>query len=310
MNIQQLKQQIKDKSFDSWYIFTGEEYKVLNIYIDKIAELTKSNKVYVDSLADIFSKSRQRSLVKLKTLYVVMDDSDFLTNEKAWSAIDRKSPFNDDIVIFYYTSRDKRNKFWKHYENKVVEFETLNKRLLVKYIKKELPDLSNEGCEVLIDICESSYGRILLEIDKIKQYGEYSQVTSYDKILKMLIKDGTIYKPPKDAIFDFVAAVLDRDVDLAYSLLEQSYAVGEANMVLISVLYTSFRNLFLVQNRKNKEDIGLNGWEIKNVSSYVDNYSSGELIRAMRILRKIEVGIKRGDIPEDISTNYFLLEVI
>jgi DNA polymerase III delta subunit len=313
LTLPQLKQQIKDGEFDDWYIFTGEEHEVLNIYIDHIANKSGAKKVYVDDLSSIFSKSRQSSLVKIKTLYVIIDDKDFLTNEKAWKALQRKSPFNDDIVIFYYTSRDKRNKFWKQFADRVVEFEHLDKRLLTKYIRKDL-DLSDRNCEELIDICENDYGRILLEIDKIKRYqlsaeedGEYG---TFDEVFDILSRNGTIYKPPKDAIFDFVNAVLDRDVDLAYDLLEQSYAVGEANMVLISVLYNSFKNLMLVQTRRNKEDIGLNGWQIKNVSSYVDNYSTGELIRAMKILRKIEVGIKRGEIPDDISVNYFLVEVI
>lgn len=307
MEVSAVKQQIKENDLDSLYLFAGEEHKVLNIYIDKIAEVSGANKIYVDDLASVFSKSRQASLIKSKSVYVVMDDKEVLTNEATWKIFSEKTPFKDDIIILYFTSIDKRLKFWKQFYSRAVIFEKMEKHILRKHIQKKLP-LSDENADRLMDICECDYGRCLLELDKIERYAGGKLL--FDDSFAHLVKDGTIYIPPKDAIFDFVNAVLDRDINLSLDLLEQSYEVGEANMVLISVLYNSFRNLFLVQNRKGKESIGLNGWQIKNVISYVDNYSNGEIIRALKILRKIEVGIKRGEIPDDISTNYFLVEVI
>lgn len=306
VDISEVKAQIKSKKFDRFYIFAGEEYKVLNIYIDKICEGARARKVYADSIIDVVSNSRQNSLIKNTTLYVIMDDKEFLSNEKAWEFVEKDQTIKDDILVFYYTSIDKRKKFWKYFDKRVVTFDHLDKRLLTRYIQKDIP-LTVKNCEELIDICENDYGRILLEIDKIKSFPSKDKA---DTVFGHLIKDGTIYISPKDAIFDFVNAVLDRDVELAYDLLDQSYAVGEANMVLISVLYNSFKNLLLVQTRKNKEDIGLNGWQIKNVINYVNNYSTGEIIRALKVLRSIEVGIKRGEMPDSISVNYFLVSVI
>ena len=41
--------------------------------------------------------------------------------------------------------------------------------MLIKYIQREI-DLSERNCKRLIDICDGNYGRILLEIDKIRRY--------------------------------------------------------------------------------------------------------------------------------------------
>ena len=79
-------------------------------------------------------------------------------------------------------------------------------------------------------------------------------------------------------------------------------------MVLLSVLYTNFRNLLLYQT--DKDNCGLSGWERKNVAFAKDNYSDGELIHALRILRKCEIGVKTGRISDEISVHYFLVNVI
>ena len=176
----------------------------------------------------------------------------------------------------------------------------------------------DKNCKDLIDICESDYSRILLEIDKIEQYQagygkDKEKLKPYDGCFLDLVRAGVIYRPPKDAIFDFVNAVLDRDPNLAENLLEQSYAVGEANMVLLSVLYNSFRNLLQVQTANAKDvgkQCGLNGFQIKNVKPYVGNYSVSELIHALRVIRKVEMGIKTGRISDEVSVQYVLVNVI
>ena len=58
---------------------------------------------------------------------------------------------------------------------------------------------------------------------------------------EQLVGDGTIYEPPYDTIFDVVDAILDRNVHNAFNLLQQSYEVGAATMVMLSVLYTNVK---------------------------------------------------------------------
>ena len=62
-----------------------------------------------------------------------------------------------------------RATFYKHYKDEIIDFEPLPDGILKKYIQKEIA-LSDKSCQKLIDICEHDYGRILLEIDKIKRY--------------------------------------------------------------------------------------------------------------------------------------------
>lgn len=301
MEINQVKQQILDKELDKYYIFTGEERAVAKLYIDKMAEATGRTVKFADTIIDVLGKPKSKAFIQIPILYVIMDDNDFITNEKAWDKID--SAIKDDVVVFWYMKADQRLKFWKKFKDRAVSFDKLDNRILKRHMMKALSDKAKDR---LIEVCEGSYSRILLEEDKIESYKADKLLA--DDALDLLLKDGTVYRPANDAIFDFVEAVLDRDVEDAYSLLRESEECGESNMVLLSVLYTNFRNLLLYQT--DKDNCGLSGWERKNVAFAKDNYSDGELIHALRILRKCEMGVKTGRIPDEISVHYFLVNVI
>lgn len=86
---------------------------------------------------------------------------------------------NGNIIIFKFNELDKRSKFYKQFENGIVEFNKLSDEILIQYIQRELP-LSNQNCKKLIDICNSNYNQILLEINKIKQFQNYYNYTEYD----------------------------------------------------------------------------------------------------------------------------------
>lgn len=308
MDINSLKAQIKSGKFSPYYIFYGEEHYILKRYIDMIAEKSKLKISYIDNLGSVFAKITQKSLLNEHYLYVIIDDKEFLTNEKAWDALGDGRKLKDDRVIFYYTSVDKRIKFWKKFQEPGVEFAKLDERILTKYIRKEIP-LSEDNCQILIDVCEGDLSRIFLEVDKIKQYMNHlGPAKTQDGVFDKLLKEGAIYRAPKDAIFDFVNAVLERDVNKSWDLLEQSYAVGEANMVLLSVLYNNVKTL--LQVKSGEKNLGLNGWAVKNVSPYKDNYSNSELVRFMRLIRQAEKGIKTGLMSDDISVESILVQVM
>lgn len=304
MEIADLKKQIKSEELDKVYIFHGEEHAVMKVYLNMMAA-KKYQLTYVDSLMDLMSGIRTKALIQNPHLYIIVDDKEFLTNEKMW---EKFKGLKDDIVVFYYTTTDKRLKFWKHFKDRAVEFKKMDDRILMKYIKQNVP-LSDENCQKLIEITDGDYGRILLEIDKMKAYSKAEAITP-DGSFETLMKEQVIYVQPQDAIFDFVAAVLERQPAKAYNLLQQSKAIGEANLTLISVLYNNIKILLQVQSAKDYKTLGLNGFVLKNTLPYRNNYTNGELVKALKLLRNIEKGIKTGSMPDDLSIEYFLVQVI
>lgn len=328
MDVATLKAKIKSKQLPSYLIFSGEEWKVQEIYINQIARATGKEVKRIDDVLGIYGKLKNRSFVQTGVIYIVRDDKELMQNEKLQQTIEQV--LGDNILIHLLTTVDKRTKFYKAYKDVICDFERLSDSVLKKYILKEIK-LSEHNVERLIDICEHDYGRILLEIDKIKRYVENYYNNDYgadcveyatgmrvlriteDKAFEKLLKDGTIYEPPYDAIFDLVDAILDRDVNRTFDLLQQSYEVGEATMVMLSVLYSNAKAVLQVQTYhgdKITEGTGLTGWQIKNAKSHVGKYSESDLIYIVQLCQKVESGIKTGKMEDEFAMQYLLTHIM
>ena len=310
MDVSTLKAKIKSKQLPSYLIFSGPEWKVQEIYIKQISKVTGKEIKRIDSITDIYGQLRNKSFLQKSVIYIVRDDKELMQNEKLQQSIE--SVLADNMLIHLLTTVDKRTKFYKQYKDTIVEFEQLTDAILKKYIKKEI-SLSDKNCQILIDICEHDYGRILLEIDKIKQMCRVQYDCTDDEVVEHLIKDGTIYEPPYDAIFDLVDAILNRDVKRTFNLLQQSYEVGEATMVMLSVLYNNAKVLLQVQTYNGNEitkATGLTPWQIKNVRPYVGKYKESELIYIVQLIQKIESGIKTGRMDEEFAMPYLLVKIL
>ena len=136
---------------------------------------------------------------------------------------------------------------------------------------------------------------------------------TYDEAFEILVKDGTIYEPPYDAIFDLVDAILDRKVNKAFDLLQQSYNVGEATMVMLSVLYNNAKAVLQVQTYDGNNlsnATGLTGWQIKNAKPHVGKYSDSDLIYIVQLCQKLESGIKTGRMEDEFAMQYLLTHVL
>lgn len=220
MNIQELQKQIIDKQLDNLYIFLGEEIAIQKIYINKIAEIKNLEIQYVEEYKQIHNSLKVQDLFNAKKLYIILDDLDIIKHEEVWQEINP----NENIIIFKYNNLDKRNKFYKQFENRIVEFNKLSDEVLTKYIQKETSKdipLSNINCKKLIDICNSNYNQILFELDKINQLKDIYYLSSYDYVFEQLEKQGAFHKEVSDITFTFIEKVITRNIEQVYELQKQ-----------------------------------------------------------------------------------------
>lgn len=315
MEVADIKAHIKTKQFKPLYIFSGTEWKVQRIYIDTISTASGRPLYYVDSIADIYGKLNNKSFIKNASVYVIRDDKEIIQNEKLQAQLE--TLLGDNILILLLTTVDKRTKFYKTYKDLIVEFTALKPDILCKYLQKEI-DLSNTNCNKLMEACEYDYGRCLLEIDKVKQYtlayynGQQLKPGAFDKTFITLYENGTIYQPPKDAIFDFVDAVLDVQLNETFNLYRQCLEVKEAVMVMISVLYNNARAVLQVQSCESNDiskSTGLTGWQIQNAKKHLHKRSTGELINILKICQECQQGIVTGTIEEEFVMDYILVNL-
>lgn len=308
MDYRPVKNDIMTKSFKSFYIFTGMEVFVMRTYIHKIAEVSGKQLQRIDSVAESF-KGKGMSLFKQSFCYLCTDDNEFMKTESAWDTIAEQ--LKDNILILCVSNIDKRSKFYKHFQDSIISFDYLDSRLLIQYIKKDL-NLSQDDCNILINVCEQDYNKIRLEMDKIIRYQTMHNCAS-DVALHNLLIDGTIYQPPQDAIFDWCDAILDCKPVKAFRLLEECKRIGEPALRLLLVLYNNTKSTLQVQSCESRDvaqNTGLQAWEVRNAQKHKNVYSNGELVRAIKLIRETEKGIKTGAIDEEVAVPYVMTQIM
>ena len=307
MNIADVKTDIKNKAIKSYYIFTGEEIEIQRLYINKIAEVLGYPIVRAESIESVWPSIISPTLFDTPSVYVVRDDKHFAQDEVLQNSL-AQNKLNGNVIINLVSTFDKRSRWYKSNKDKIIVFERLSAELLSKYIQREMT-LNKRNTSRLIAICESDYSRILLEIDKIKRFS----TDNYDVSFEHLVSEGVIAIPPQDAIFNLVDAILNRQVSKVYDLYEQCKAVGEANMVILSVLFTNTKQTLQVQSCESTDiasSTGLNGWQIKCAKEHIGKYSNSELISIMRLIQEIKKSILIGQIEDDMSVEYLLVNIL
>lgn len=311
MEVTDVQKQIKQKKLNSIYIFTGEEIEVQRIYINKIVEVSNLPLIKADSVSSIYSKLTQKSFVSTDNIYLIYNDIEFATNADAYEKT--ANSVGNNIIILVYSDIDKRCSLYKKHDKDIVDFKSLSDDLLIKYIQKNI-DLSENNCKSLIKICENNYSRILLEIDKIKAYKKSLPCDmDTNSIFLDLLLNGTINRVMHDDVFELCNNISGGYIDNSIKLYNQYKTINDNPMVLISVLYTNIKQMLQVQSCNSKDiskSTGLNGWQIKQIQQRIGAYSDAELINAMRLLQKVESGIKSGLFESDWAMDYVLVNIL
>lgn len=317
MELVDLMKHISSNNIPHFLILFGEEQTILNIYLTHILEATNTKRISADSVSYVMQNINKKSLDKSIRLYVVQDDMTFLKAEDSWETVRNTS--TKDYIILRYHSLDKRSVFVKKNQQNLVEFSRLSKEVLQTYISRDLPDLSEKNSSNLVEYCNYDYGRILMEIDKIKQWQEHytdnEGTPNTDSAFKLLDKQGLFHKEIGDITFELTNAVLGGYPDTAIQKLDEAKRKGEPAMMIASILYIGFRNLLAYQglgsNKQNAtERTGMTKGELYGCTKNVGGYSIAEVKRNMLICQQAESGIKMGTMDEDIALEYLVLSCL
>lgn len=317
MTVQELKAHIKQNTIPNFLIFTGEEWKVQQMYIEQIAKVKKLSTYYAYEIDEIWNKLNTKSFIDIDYLYILRDDKEFLTNEKIYSQIESK--LKNNTLIYIATSVDKRLKCMKLYNSSIVEFNALKSDILKQYIQREI-DLPNEHCDFLMEMCDYNYGHCLLEIDKIKCYvnsikDKANTVTEARLQVPFafitLVDDGTIHVPPRDTMWDFIRVFLQNKPKQAYELYEELKELETPTFAILSNLYNNTKQVLQVQTCTSDniaKTTGLTSWQIRNAKECVGKIRAGDLAYLMRLIQKVESSIKQGKIDESIAIDYIFTD--
>lgn len=293
MDIVKLKSQIKSGNLDNFYIFVGEEIGLMNLYIAKMSKEAHR----VDDVASVWKKLTSRGLGGGKPFYVVRDDKEFLQAEKVWSVADKMIKYG--TLVLLYTNLDKRSKFYKAMEDKIVTFDKMTRPQLIKFAISKFPfEINEEQADYLCEACNDDYTQLLNEIDKLCRIRALVTHQSFQKTVDEIVK------APKYAdTFSMANNVMQYNGKKALEQMQFLLDNGESGIGMITVLYNNFRNAVQVLSttgtaKEISEKYGIHVAAVSNVLNNFD-YSIGGALKAMRILQEAESGIKNGKYAED-----------
>lgn len=315
MTIIDLKDQIIKNNLSNFYIFTGTEIGIINIYLQQMSNKLGLPITRADSILSIYGKCQGGSLFGDSTgFYVIRDDRDFMKQEQLFDTI--KTSIRKNVIVLLYDKIDSRLKFGKHFKDDIVAFEKLTPNVLKSYIKKEIP-LSDKNIETLMEVCGGSYDMCMLEVDKVKQYTDSLYLLcnkkDYDAGFSELLKCGVIYQPEETDVFKFTDAVCNRNKKLAFELEQVLMANNNSSINILGTLYNSMKSVMLIQVCEGKnisEVTGLDNRLIYFNKKYVGKYSSGELVKAIKLISKVIEGVKNGWIDDVYATKFVLVNIL
>lgn len=304
MELFDLNHQIKVKNVPKFLIFTGNEFAIINLYIEHIQKAFNLQYVSLCNVAQVIQKHKVLSLLGQNNLYVCRYDFDFIKNEKAWSGIDAK--LGDNYLVLVYNTLDARSKFYKKYENRIVAFNELSENININMLRSRC-SLSVENCELLLHGCGNSYSRCVLELLKISEYAREHNMDE-DSAYKLLRSNKVIIESTELKIPEFVNSVMLRKKS-CLSFYHKLIANGESNLVLITWLYNACRAQLIYETlqKATPTTTGLPYPIFKECEERSGKYSVDKLTHMLQMCKYCEQGIKNGIIDDAQSIEYLLV---
>ena len=298
LDLLDLQTQIREGKLLPFYIFTGEEIELQNIYLKQMG-----NVIRIDKVADVYNKITSKLISTNKfAVYVVRDDMDFIKSEKTWSNISNK--IRNAVLVVQITTPSKCRKFIKELNSCVVEFNHMTTGQLITAITGQISG-SQAILKYFIEACNNDLNTIYNYIDIFHRLG-------YISVTKELVDQ---YITPKEevTVFQLADAIMKKDAQLTFKLLDQLLEDKNNVMGIIYAIYSQLHKCVLVEGYRGEKDIskitGINGWICNNILQY-NRIEPPKLLTALRLVQKYDKGIKTGKYDGVVACYSLIVEIL
>lgn len=298
MKFSELKSELDKGTVRNLYVFTGPEKAVMQKYIKKISEnATKSS-----SFDEIVPRLKSKGLFATTATYVIEDDKAVTDKDPS----ELLSLIGKNTVILVFKDVDNRKKLFKKAKDITVQFEKFTENELIWFVKKEL-DVPDKLASLIAQYSGNDVARIENEVNKLAMLEE--------EITVDLVKE-LVHPPVEDRIFDMVDLVAKKQHDGVFKMYYDLVELKISPIQIIGLLYSKFKQVFLVQcyfdlqNAVLAGKTGLNFYQVNSARDLVGSFSIEELLLIMKKIQKVEVGIKTGKIDQNVAMEWTLIDIL
>ena len=292
VNLMEFMTHIKEDRLLPFYIFTGEEIGLMNVYLAKMKTPVKRE----SSVASILRPLTQRSIVANDKVFAVRDDKDFLSTESRWKSLE---DIKYGTLILLYTKIDSRSKFLKQFADHIVQFDRMTTTQLMNHFSKKFKVPANL-LEQVIELCDRDYSRIENELDKISRV----QLPTEEAV------DALIHKDLQFEVFEAVDSVIRYEPQRAFEYVRTLIATQDNVLGFLTLLYNNFAAASRILGTENAKEstVNVKQFTINKIKSNF-NYSLDSAFEGMTIIGDIVEGIKTGLYTDVVGVQICLLKI-
>lgn len=308
------------------YLLYGESFRLMEDEIEKIIN-QNPNRITMDlntsTLKDVLEEASFVSMFQ-EQKYIVVRNAQFFTTDKSNEKdIELFLKYIENPVslstILFTTHRkvDTRKKVYKAFSKKykVIQVDITDKINLMNKIRdivfKNQYKIDNETLEYILNACQNKYDLIYNELEKLFLYYHEPQKIELEDVKQI------VSRSLQDNNFKFIDAVIQKEMPLALSILEDLYTLKVDPIVLISLLAREFHYMysvhFLLRQGYSLSSIssklGLQDWQAKKYSKNANLYYENDLEEYIKELGKLDYRVKTGKGNRFLELKTFLLKV-
>ena len=308
------------------YLLYGESFRLMEEEMEKIIK-ENPNRITIDlntsTIKDVIAEATFVSMFQ-EQKYIVVRNADFFTSAKSKEEDIElllkymENPVSLSTIIFTtYHKVDARKKIYKEFSKKykVKMVDITDKIELMNKIRDKVFQhkfkIESETIEYIENACQNKYDLIYNELEKIFLYYKEPQKIELSDVKQI------VSRTLQDNNFKFVDAVIQKNMSVALTILEDLYTLKVDPIVLLNLLSREFHMMLSVTFLQRQgfpfanilSKLGLQDWQGKKYSKNASLYYEEDLKTYIKELGKIDYRIKSGLGNRFLELKNFLLFV-
>ncbi|MBR2323582.1 MAG: hypothetical protein IKA39_01655, partial [Clostridia bacterium] len=189
------------------------------------------------------------------------------------------------------------------------ESQDVVKKWIAVSLKRNGIQIADLQATEIVNRLDCNMGKVANVVDVLSAYKNYQgQITSQD--IEMLVPDEI-----EGEVFDLVNAIIAKDINRIFPVLEKIKMQKLEATPFISMLYNNYRRMFFAATSEKDvaelaEGLKVKEFAVKKAKELSKKYSKIKIKRSIDYLRNLESGIKTGKISSQSMLDDIVLHLI
>lgn len=322
--MKRIKEDIKNHSFHSVYLFYGEEDYLKRMYRDKMKQAVLGDG---DEMNYSYFEGKDTDALRLREIadtlpffsdyrIVIVENSGWFKSANEFADYLKQMP-DTTVLVFVEKELDKRNKLYK-YVNKnglAVEMNTMTAKEMKTWIavllKQNQRQMRESTAEYFLEQVDNSMTNVQNELDKLIAYTECREEITKEDV------DAVCSVQITGRIFQMMDAVAGRKQAETLSLYHDLLLLRESPMSILYLLSRHFNILLQIKNMPEREEksviakkAGIPPFTVGKYQAQCRHFSKETLQVMLDSCIETEYQFKRGNLSDQLGIELLLISFI